>query len=270
MSESVKTIDVERVVETAASRGSDVLAVEEPLEIRVASEGAPPTTVSLTMRTPGDDTELAVGYLFTEGIVRRREEIVGVYPCRSGGIRVELAAEAARDLSRLDRHSYTSSSCGACGKRSTDTLRATPAWPLRPGQPIVDAELVRALPGSLREAQLLFAETGGLHASALFDLDGRLIVLREDVGRHNALDKVVGWAFREQLLPLAGHVLCVSGRLSFELVQKAAVAGCPVLVAVGAPSSLAVDLASDRGITLCGFVRGGSVNVYTEPWRIRA
>jgi FdhD protein len=262
MSESVKTIDVERVVETAASRGSDVLAVEEPLEIRVASEGAPPTTVSLTMRTPGDDTELAVGYLFTEGIVRRREEIVGVYPCRSGGIRVELAAEAARDLSRLDRHSYTSSSCGACGKRSTDTLRATPAWPLRPGQPIVDAELVRALPGSLREAQLLFAETGGLHASALFDLDGRLIVLREDVGRHNALDKVIGAELLAGQLPATERILIVSGRVSFELVQKALMAGIAFVAAIGAPSSLAVELARESGMTLLGFVRAERFNIY--------
>jgi FdhD protein len=262
MSESVTTIDVQRTLSDAIETTSDVLAVEEPLEIRVALEGALPTTVSLTMRTPGDDTELAVGYLFTEGVVRRREEIVAVYPCVSGAIRVELAADAVHDLSRLDRHSFTSSSCGACGKRSTDTLRATPAWPLRPGQPIVDGELVRSLPGSLREAQLLFAETGGLHASALFDLDGRLIVLREDVGRHNALDKVIGAELLAGRLPASEQILIVSGRLSFELVQKALMAGIAVVAAIGAPSSLAVELAREVGMTLLGFVRTDRFNIY--------
>jgi FdhD protein len=269
MSESVTTIDVQRAVSDGIETTSDVLAVEEPLEIRVASQGTLPITVSLTMRTPGDDTELAVGYLFTEGIVRRREEISGVYPCRSGAIRVELARGAAPDLSRLDRHSYTSSSCGACGKRSTDALRATPAWPLRPGQPIVDGELVRSFPASLREAQLLFAETGGLHASALFDLDGRLIVLREDVGRHNALDKVIGTELLAGRLPASERILILSGRVSFELVQKALMAGIAVIVAIGAPSSLAVELAREAGMTLLGFVQAERFNVYSGAQRLR-
>jgi FdhD protein len=268
MSESVIRIDVQRAIEDRIETTSDVVAVEEPLEIRVASEGAPPVTVSLTMRTPGDDAELAVGYLFTEGVIRQREEIIGIYPCRSGAIRVELASESARDLSRLDRHSYTSSSCGACGKRSTDALRATPAWPLRRDEPIVDAALVRALPEALREAQLIFAATGGLHASALFDLDGRLITLREDVGRHNALDKVIGAELSAGRLPAHERILIVSGRVSFELVQKALMAGIPIIAAIGAPSSLAVELAREARMTLLGFVRAERFNVYAGAERL--
>src|SRR5207237_5819875 len=172
------------------------------------------------------------------------------------------------DASRLERNFFTSSSCGVCGKGALEAIaveapRVTSGW-------VVPAAVVAALPDRLREAQGAFEQTGGLHATGLFALDGTLLCLREDVGRHNAMDKVVGWAFGAGLLPLRDSVLCVSGRLSFELVQKAAVAACPVLVAVGAPSSLAIELAADRGITLCGFVRGGRMNVYTEPWRIEA
>ena len=170
------------------------------------------------------------------------------------------------DPARLQRSFYTSSSCGVCGKGAleavsveAEAVTSTLTVPLA---------MVSALPDRLRESQAAFAATGGLHATGLFDADGELLCLREDVGRHNALDKVVGWAFTERRLPLADSILCVSGRLSFELVQKAAVAGCPIMVAVGAPSSLAVDLAADRGLTLCGFVREGRANVYTEPWRI--
>jgi len=269
MTECMRRIDVERADGLHIDTASDLLAVEEPLEIRVAFEGSPPITVSLTMRTPGDDPELAVGYLFTEGIVRRREEIVGVYPCRSGAIRVELVRDVTTDLTRLDRHSYTSSSCGACGKRSTDALRATPEWPLRAHAPLVDIALVRALPDSLRDAQRLFAATGGLHASALFDLDGRLIVLREDVGRHNALDKVIGAELLAGRLPADERILIVSGRVSFELVQKALMAGIPIVAAIGAPSSLAVELASESGMTLLGFVRGERFNIYCGSERVR-
>ncbi|HKW46286.1 MAG TPA: formate dehydrogenase accessory sulfurtransferase FdhD [Gemmatimonadaceae bacterium] len=268
MSESVTQMDVQRADRDDIETTSDVLAVEEPLEIRVASDGVPPITVSLTMRTPGDDAELAIGYLFTEGIVRRRGEIIGVYPCRSGAIRVELTSEAAGDLARLDRHSYTSSSCGACGKRSVESLRATPAWPLRAGEPSIDVELVRSLPESLREAQLLFAATGGLHASALFDLDGRLTVLREDVGRHNALDKVIGAELLAERLPADERILMLSGRVSFELIQKTLMAGIAVVAAIGAPSSLAVELAREAGMTLLGFVRADRCNIYCDSGRI--
>jgi len=177
-----------------------------------------------------------------------------------------VEVEGHVDFDRLARNFYTSSSCGVCGKGALEAVAVEA--PRVESELVVSSELVAVLPDRLREAQPAFAATGGLHATGLFSSEGELLVVREDVGRHNALDKVVGWAFGEGLLPLSDNVLCVSGRLSFELVQKAAVAGCPVVVAVGAPSTLAVDLARDRGVTLCGFVRGGRINVYSEPQRI--
>ncbi len=213
------------------------------------------------MRTPGHDEELALGFCLSEGLLPTEARL----PDDLAANTVEVDAPGV-DPGRLQRSFYTSSSCGVCGKGALEAV-AVEAARVESKLP-ASFSLVASLPERLREAQAGFAATGGLHATGLFSAGGELLCVREDVGRHNALDKVVGWAFREQVLPLAEHMLCVSGRLSFELVQKAAVAGCPVLVAVGAPSSLAVDLATDRGITLCGFVRGGSVNVYTEPWRI--
>jgi FdhD protein len=234
----------------------DHVAVEEPLEIRIG--GLP---VAVTMRTPGHDEELALGFCLSEGL-------------RPAGARLpdDLAANTVDvdapgfDPARLQRSFYTTSSCGVCGKGALEAIAVEA--PRVTSELHVPLALVSSLPEKLRDAQAAFAVTGGLHATGLFTSDGELLCVREDVGRHNALDKVVGWAFGVGRLPLEGDVLCVSGRLSFELVQKAAVAGCPVLVAVGAPSSLAVELARDRGITLCGFVRGGTANVYTEPWRI--
>ena len=269
MTEGVTRLDVQRVDDSGACVASDALAVEEPLEIRVSRDGEGiPRTIAVTMRTPGHDAELAIGYLFTEGIVRRGDEIVGVHACRSRAVRVELAPTVALDLAQLERHSYTSSSCGACGKTSTSALRATPPWVLPAGEPVVDGALVRALPGLLRDAQVLFATTGGLHASALFDRDGRLIALREDVGRHNALDKVIGGELLAGRLPAHGRILIVSGRVSFELVQKALMAGIPVVAAIGAPSSLAVELARESGMTLLGFVRADRFNVYAGGERL--
>jgi FdhD protein len=235
---------------------TDVVAVEEPLEIRIG--GRP---VAVTMRTPGHDEELALGFALSEGL-------------RPDGARLpdDLAANTVEldapgfDPDRLARSFYTSSSCGVCGKGALEAVAVEA--PRVAGDLRVDPAVIAALPDRLREAQPAFDATGGIHATGLFDAAGTLLCLREDVGRHNAMDKVVGWAFREGRLPLADAVLCVSGRLSFELVQKAAVAGCPILVAVGAPSSLAVELAGDRGVTLCGFVRGGRMNVYSGPWRI--
>jgi FdhD protein len=246
--------DVLRLPEGLRER--DSVAVEEPLEILV--NWAP---VAVTMRTPGHDDELALGFLVSEGIRPR-----------GAGATDDLAANTIEveaddfDPARLERHFYTSSSCGVCGKGALEAV-AVEAPPV-PSDLRAQASLVAQLPERLREHQAAFAETGGLHATGLFDPTGELLCLREDVGRHNAMDKVIGWAFGEGRLPLAGSILCVSGRLSFELVQKAAVAGCPILVAVGAPSSLAVELASDRRVTLCGFVRGGRLNVYSEAWRI--
>jgi FdhD protein len=235
----------------------DEIAVEEPLEIRV--DGRP---ISVTMRTPGHDEELALGFLRSEGIAA-----VSARPTADLAANViDVEVEGDVDFERLSRNFYTSSSCGVCGKGALEAV-AVEAPPVE-SELVVLAVLVAVLPDRLREAQPTFAATGGLHATGLFDASGDLLVVREDVGRHNAMDKVVGWAFGQGLLPLADKMLCVSGRLSFELVQKAVVAGCPVVVAVGAPSTLAVDLARDRGVTLCGFVRGGRVNVYSEAQRI--
>ena len=240
----------------AGATEPDRVAVEEPLEIRIG--GRP---VAVTMRTPGHDEELALGFCLSEGLPPTEARL----PDDLAANTVEVDAPGV-DPGRLQRSFYTSSSCGVCGKGALEAVAVEAARV--ESKLSASFSLVASLPERLREAQAGFAATGGLHATGLFSAGGELLCVREDVGRHNALDKVVGWAFREQVLPLAEHMLCVSGRLSFELVQKAAVAGCPVLVAVGAPSSLAVDLATDRGITLCGFVRDGSVNVYTEPWRI--
>jgi len=253
--QSTTRVEIVRIPDGAAS---DFVAVEEPLEIRIG--GSP---VAVTMRTPGHDEELALGFALSEGL---RPDAARL-PDDLAANTVELVATGF-DPSRLARSFYTSSSCGVCGKGALEAV-AVEAERVESRLRLA-ASLVAALPARLRESQAAFEATGGLHATGLFTEDGRLACLREDVGRHNAMDKVIGWAFTAGRLPLERDVLCVSGRLSFELVQKAAVAGCPVLVAVGAPSSLAVELASDRGVTLCGFVRGGRLNVYTEPWRIDA
>jgi len=237
-------------------RERDAVVVEEPLEIRV--NGAP---IAVTMRTPGHDEELALGFLLSEGINPQRAGP----PADLAANTIEVEADAF-DPTGLERHFYTSSSCGVCGKGALEAV-AVEAPPVA-SELRASAGLLAELPERLQDQQAAFAETGGLHATGLFDPAGELLCLREDVGRHNAMDKVIGWAFGEQRLPLADSILCVSGRLSFELVQKAAVAGCPIVVAVGAPSSLAVDLARDRRVTLCGFVRGGRVNVYSEEWRV--
>ncbi|MDX6400857.1 MAG: FdhD protein [Gaiellaceae bacterium] len=235
----------------------DRLAVEEPLEIRIDG-----SAVAVTMRTPGHDEELAVGFCLSEGIPARAARLSEDFAANI----VEVEVDGPFDREAVQRNFYTSSSCGVCGKGALEAVAVS--------APRVESELrvplsvVAALPDRLRAGQAAFAATGGLHATGLFDSAGTLLCVREDVGRHNAMDKVIGWAHGADLVTLRDHVLCVSGRLSFELVQKAAVAGCPLLVAIGAPSSLAVELAQDRGITLCGFVRGGNANVYTEPWRL--
>jgi FdhD protein len=244
------------VVRLPEGDSTDVVAVEEPLEIRIG--GRP---VAVTMRTPGHDEELALGFALSEGL---RPDAARL-PDDLAANTVELEAPGF-DPARLTRSFYTSSSCGVCGKGALEAVALEA--PRVESDLRVTAAIVGMLPDRLREAQPAFDATGGIHATGLFEADGTLLCLREDVGRHNAMDKVVGWAFLEGRLPLTDAVLCVSGRLSFELVQKAAVAGCPILVAVGAPSSLAVELARDRGVTLCGFVRSGRMNVYTEPWRV--
>jgi FdhD protein len=236
-------------------RGEDEVAVEEPLEIRV--DGEP---LAVTMRTPGHDEELALGFLYTEGLIDGPHE-VGLTDDLAANT-IEVAGPLRRDPSR--RRFYTTSSCGVCGKGALEEV-AVDSPPLSEG-PVVRRSMVAALPRRLE--QPAFERTGGLHATGLFDAGGELLISREDVGRHNAMDKVIGRALLDGIVPLDESILCVSGRLSFELVQKAAVAGAPLLVGVGAPSSLAVALAEDRGITLCGFAREPSVKVYSHPQRV--
>ena len=245
-----------RVTRVPGGDAGDLIAVEEPLELRIAGE-----PIAVTMRTPGHDEELALGFALSEGL-----RPLGAGPTDDlAANTIELDAPGF-DPDRLRRSFYTTSSCGVCGKGALEAVAVEA--PRVESDLRVDAAVVESLPARLRGEQATFAATGGLHASGLFSAEGEPLCVREDVGRHNALDKVVGRAFLDGLLPLSRSLLGLSGRISFELVQKAAVAGCPIVVAVGAPSSLAVELAADRGITLCGFVRPGSLNVYTEPWRI--
>jgi FdhD protein len=237
------------VTRVPGGEAADVVAVEEPLEIRIGGEPV------------GHDEELALGFSISEGLAPDGARVPDDLAVNT----IDVDAPDA-DLSRLKRNFYTASSCGVCGKGALEAVAVEA--PAVGSDLRVAAAVVAVLPERLREAQRAFAATGGLHATGLFSAGGELLLAREDVGRHNAMDKVIGRAFLDGLLPLSLSVLCVSGRLSFELVQKAAVAGCPILVAVGAPSSLAVELAADRRITLCGFVRAGSLNVYTEAWRV--
>jgi FdhD protein len=255
----------------------DQVATEEPLEIRLVQAGRT-RTVAVTMRTPGGDEELALGFLFAEGVIGSREEVRRAGPCAAGStaaaagcaniVEVELAAGVPEpELAGLDRHFFSTSACGVCGKAGLDALRLRVSAPI-PAGPSIPAAVVAALPARLREAQGLFDSTGGLHAAALFDAEGRLLAAREDVGRHNALDKLIGWALGAGRLPLHGHVVMVSGRSSYEILQKCLAAGVPVVCAVSAPSSLAVELAERFGITLVGFLRGDRFNVYCGVERV--
>jgi FdhD protein len=252
----------------------DTLVVEEPLEIRVAGRA-----VSVTMRTPGDDFDLVAGFLVGEGLVRSADQLGSMRYCLGTGPDgqntynvVDVSASVELDVSSLERNFYTTSSCGVCGKASIDAVRvsADDRRTVAGDAGALDPATVIGLPGALREAQRVFDRTGGLHAAGLFTSTGEVLCIREDVGRHNAVDKVVGWALREGRLPLSGTVLQVSGRASFELVQKAYLAGIPVLSAVSAPSSLAVDLAQAVGMTLLGFVRPPGFNVYSGADRVQA
>ena len=258
------------------TRRPDSLAVEEPLEIRVG--GAP---LVVTMRTPGHDVELAAGFLVSEGVISRGDEFRSAIHCGGPGaggpttgntyniLDVSLAPGVRPPSSEIARSFYTTSSCGLCGKASIEAVETVSSYDVSSDAAIVDAGMLTSLPGSLRAGQAVFDKTGGLHAAALFDAaTGEQLVVREDVGRHNAVDKVVGWAVMGDRLPLRGTVLQVSGRASFELVQKAVMAGIPILAAVSAPSSLAVELAEASGLTLVGFLRGDSMNVYSRADRV--
>ena len=251
-----------------AEHRADLLAVEEPLEIRVDDK---PLTV--TMRTPGDDIDLAAGFLYTEGLLASLDEVHEIRMCDQNVAAVTVKPGRVLRYQQADppgtaRNFLMTSACGVCGKDSIEAIRVRSAFDVAADPVRVSPAVLAALPGRLREAQRVFSRTGGLHAAGLFRPDGTLLALREDVGRHNAVDKVAGWALRSGLLPLAGHILLVSGRASFELAQKAIMIGVPVLAAVSAPSSLAASLAEEGGLTLVGFLRGTSMNVYAGAQRV--
>jgi len=259
---------VMRVRGSSVDMRADTLAVEEPLEIRVGGEA-----FTITMRTPGDDFALAAGHLVSEGTITGSADLRGIRHCDDGrpdatGNVVDVTLVEGITPPTAHRHTYMSSACGICGKDSLDAVRTRARWDVTEDDVLLSAELLAALPDRLRAGQAVFERTGGLHAAALFSADGELLHLAEDVGRHNAVDKVVGQAVLADRLPLRATILQVSGRASYELVQKAWLAGIPVLSAVSAPSTLAVDLASEAGMTLAGFVRGASMNVYAGGWRL--
>jgi FdhD protein len=280
MTGSSLAIDICKVSGNQQLETEDSVAVEEPLEIQLVSSvatGAAAKSISVTMRTPGADAELALGFLFTEGIIRSIDQVAGVdfagaidtHGGRQNTIRVELRPEVDVDLDRLQRHFYTTSSCGVCGKASLDALKTAGTTSLKGAMPLFPRDLIVAMPDRLREHQHLFSRTGGLHAAAAFDPRGEIVVLHEDVGRHNAVDKVVGSLLTGKRLPATDLGLIVSGRASFELVQKALVARMPLLAAVGAPSSLAVQTAREFDMTLIGFLRDGQFNLYSGGERIQ-
>jgi FdhD protein len=259
--QSVVTAPITRVA-AATARDQDFIAVEEPLQIRLNG-----TDLAITMRTPGHDPELAAGFLFSEGILPNREAIASMEQ-GDNSISIVTVAEASPDLSAQTRHFYLTSSCGVCGKASVDALVAAGCPMLPRATPKINAEVLHRLPESLRATQAVFERTGGLHAAGLFDTDGTLRIVREDVGRHNAVDKLIGRNVIDGKVPLSNSILMVSGRVSFELVQKALMAGIPALAAVGAPSSLAVETALRFGMTLVGFLRDNRFNVYAGEDRL--
>jgi FdhD protein len=261
---NILTVPIHRVGDSSRLAAQDLVAVEEPLEIRLAGHN-----VAITMRTPGNDEELAAGFLRTEGILTGATQITRISEPEPNVVDVLISDESSIDLARLERHFYMSSSCGVCGKASIGAIETAGCPVLIRNQPVVDSALILRLPEVLRQRQAVFERTGGLHAAALFDPSGQMVDVREDVGRHNALDKLIGASFLKGSLPLNDRVLLLSGRVSFELVQKALMAGVGVIAAVGAPSSLAVEVALRFGMTLAGFVRGGRFNVYSGEWRLR-
>jgi len=260
------------------ARRSDVIAVEEPLEIRLMRDGLPEAdenggtgrSISVTMRTPGHDAELAIGFLHGEGLLREPRDIISTGHCGPTGniLRVTARADLPLDLARLARNFYSTSSCGVCGKASIEAVTASAGERRITSELIVREPVLRGLPDTLRAAQAGFAETGGMHAVGLFTAEGELLASREDVGRHNAMDKLVGASLLAGELPWRDRIVLLSGRASFELLQKAMMAGAPLVAAIGAPSTLAVELAESAGITLVAFLRPGGCNVYCNPWRV--
>jgi FdhD protein len=279
VNDAVLQIPVTRIIEGETEELSDAVAIEEPLEIRMEYGPAANrriTNVSVTMRTPGNDSELASGFLFTEGIIKQAADIQNVDHCfiacaenKENVIQVTLADNVIPHLQNAERNFYTTSSCGVCGKGSINAIRTVSSYDANiPDSNSIDNDVLTSLPDILAQHQKIFADTGGLHASALFTIQGELLLVREDVGRHNALDKLIGAALNRGMLPLNNLVLLLSGRISFELVQKAVMAGVNIIAAVGAPSSLAVHLAQEFNITLAGFLRGQRFNIYTAQQRV--
>ncbi len=262
-----KPLRILRFTATAKRQVADTVAEEEPLEIQLIHQGRT-HPVAITMRTPGRDLDLAVGFLFTEGLLPPGHQVGGGAQVQANRVRLPWPEYLPLSLRRIERHSYTSSSCGVCGKTSLEMVYSTVPFAQVPAAWSVPADVLSTLPDRLRAAQELFATTGGIHAAGLFDRSGGLLHHVEDVGRHNALDKLIGHYYTVDLLPLHEHILVLSGRASFELLQKAAMAGIALVASVGAPSSLAVELAEDQGITLCGFLRAGGFNCYTHAERI--
>ena len=270
---SISPTEVHRLEGQKLSLQPDFVAVEEPLEIKLlVGDSTAAQPISVTMRTPGNDESLALGFLFTEGIIKHGNDVQSIHLTEDpsgNALTVQLKSNVTVDLAKLERHFYTTSSCGVCGKASLEAVQQQCNIELPKTQWKVPSQVLYSLPDSLRNQQANFAQTGGIHGCALFDLDGNFILSAEDVGRHNALDKLIGHCILSMpTIPLSNHILMLSGRISFELVQKAAMAGIRFIAAVGAPSSLAIDLAEDMGITLVGFLRGERCNIYTHPHRV--
>jgi len=271
-SPGITHLPIQKIQDAGALAAIDELAIEEPLEIRLQHGPAADRreqSVSITMRTPGNDIELATGFLFTEGIIPDGSAIDMISTFTSNSILVSLKTTIPLDLGRLQRHFYTTSSCGVCGKSSLEALRTVCPTPQSPVDLYLSPDMIYSMPEKLRRQQDIFGSTGGLHAAALFDIEGNILSLKEDIGRHNALDKLIGANLQDNTLPLNNHVLLLSGRACFELIQKAAMAGIQVVAAVGAPSSLAVELAQECNMTLIGFLRDQRFNIYTESHRVR-
>jgi len=278
MTNSITRLPIIKVNADESKHTFDALAIEEPLEIRLEygrGNERQIKNISVTMRTPGNDAELAAGFLFTEGIIRNLEDIANIGHCfiacaenKENIMQVSLNENVIPHLQNTDRNFYTTSSCGVCGKGSINAIHTVSSFIQQEDNNTINAEILYTLPDILRQHQKVFEDTGGLHASALFSSNGKLLIVREDVGRHNALDKLIGAAINENRLPLNDNILLLSGRASFELVQKAAMAGITIIAAVGAPSSLAVQLAEEFNITLVGFLRGQRFNIYTAAHRI--
>ena len=269
----VAQISIKKVQDAGMTEANDVLAAEEPLEIRLTwgpEYNRQSKNISVTMRTPGNDAELAVGFLYTEGIIKDAKEVVDIQHIKRDEniTSVTLAENVEPDISKLERNFYTTSSCGVCGKSSIEAVRTVCTILEKADNLQFTSSLIYSLPDKLREKQDVFEHTGGLHGCALFDTDGKLLLMREDVGRHNALDKLIGAALQAGMMPLDKHILLLSGRASFELIQKATMAGIKVVAAVGAPSSLAAELSEDMGMTLIGFLRGHRFNIYSGAQRI--